>query len=110
MNYQHQKLAEGKWFELSLTEQLANVGSEVERAIDWRNRGNKQYSQLAFERALELLGLTIDDPKNKFRLKEPTRLYELLVDYFAGNNSFGSSDKLWHNYFLGFAYAVRQGR
>jgi len=110
MNYQHRELAKGKWFELSLIEQLANVGSEVERAINWRNKGNAQYSRLAFERALELLGLTIDDPKNKFRLKEPTRLYELLVDYFAGYNIYGSSDKLWHNYFLAFAYAVRIGR
>lgn len=110
MSYQHQELAKGRWFELSLIEQLANVGSEVERAINWKDKGNAQYSQLAFERALELLSLTIDDPKNKFRLKEPTRLYELLVDYFAGDNSFGSSDKLWHNYFLAFAYAVRQGQ
>lgn len=109
MSYQHQQLAKGKWFELSLVEQLANVGSEVERAIKWRNKGNRQYSRLAFERALELLSLTIDDPKNKFRLKEPTRLYELLVDHFAGDNFYGSSEELWHNYFLAFAYAVRIG-
>jgi hypothetical protein len=109
MSYQHQQLASGQWFELSLVEQLANVGSEVERAINWKNKGNKQYSELAFERALELLSLTIDDPKNKFRLKEPTRLYELLVDYFAGDNCYGSTDKLWRNYFLAFAYNVRAG-
>ncbi|OGX18640.1 MAG: hypothetical protein A3K83_04925, partial [Omnitrophica WOR_2 bacterium RBG_13_44_8b] len=78
--------------------------------INWKNKDNKQYSQMAFERALELLSLTIDDPKNKSRLKEPTRLYELLVDYFAGDNSFGSSDELWHNYFLAFAYALSAGR
>jgi len=110
MSYQHQQLAKGEWFELSLVEQLANIGSEVERAINWKNKDNRQYSQMAFERALELLSLTIDDPKNKSRLKEPTRLYELLVDYFAGDNFYGSSDELWHNYFLAFAYAARVGR
>ncbi|MFH0876655.1 MAG: hypothetical protein V1863_00340 [Candidatus Omnitrophota bacterium] len=109
MSYQHQELAKGRWFEFSLVEQLANVGSEVERTINWRNKGNHQYSRLAFERALELLSLTIDDPKNKARLKEPTRLYELLVDYFAGDNLYASSDKLWRNYFLAFAYAARLG-
>lgn len=109
MNYQHQELAKGKWFNLSLIEQLANIGSEVERVINWRNKGSPKYSRLAFERALELLSLTIDDPKNKFRLKEPARLYELLVDYFAGDNFYGSSDELWHNYFLPFAYAARLG-
>lgn len=109
MSYQHKELAEGRWFKLSLVEQLANVGSEVERAIKWRNKGHEQYGQSAFERALELLSLTIDDPKNKFRLKEPTRIYELLVDYFMGDNFYGSSDKLWHNYFLAFACAARIG-
>ena len=109
MSYQHQQLAEGKWFQLSLIEQLANVGSEIERAINWKNKGREQYSKQAFERALELLSLTIDDPKNKFRLKEPTRLYELLVDYFAGENHYGSSDRLWSRYFLAFAYAARAG-
>lgn len=110
MSYQHQELAKGRWFELSLIEQLANVGSEVERTINWKNKGNEQYSELAFERALELLSLTIDDPKNKFRLKEPTRLYELLVDYFAGDNSYGTSDEFLHKYFLAFVYAARVGR
>lgn len=107
MSYRHQQLAKGRWFELSLIEQLANVGSEVERAIEQKKKGNTKYSQLAFERALELLSLTVDDPKNRFRLKEPLRLYELLVDYFAGDNSYGSSDQLWHNYFSAFAYAAR---
>ena len=31
--FQHQSLAEGRWFTLSLAEQLANIGSEVSRAI-----------------------------------------------------------------------------
>ena len=110
MNYQHQQLAKGEWFTLSLVQQLAHVGSEVERAINWKNKDNRQYSQMAFERALELLSLTKDDPKNKLRLKEPTRLYELLADYFAGDNSFGFSDEFWRSYFLAFAYAVSVGR
>lgn len=109
MSYQHPQLAQGKWYELSLVEQLANIGSEVGRAIKWRNKGHKHYSQIAFERALELLSLTIDDPKNRFRLKEPTRLYELLVDYFVGDNFYGSSDEFWNRYFLAFAYAARVG-
>jgi len=110
MTYQHQRLADGRWFQLSLVEQLANVGSEVERAIKWKNKGNRHYRRLAFERALELLSLTIDDPKNKFRLKEPVRIYELLVDYFAGSNYYCSNDEFWHKYFLNFAYAVQIGR
>jgi len=106
MKYQHQNLSNGRWFKLSLFEQLANIGSEVERAILWKEK-NREYSQQAFYRSLELLSLTIDDQKNRGRLKELTRLYEVLVDYFAGDNQYQSSDKLWRNYFYPFNYAAR---
>jgi len=33
----HKKLAEGRWFQLSLCEQLGNIGSEVDRALHWKN-------------------------------------------------------------------------
>ncbi len=106
MNYQHKELADGRWSELTLIEQMANVGSEVERAINWRNK-NKEYSVRAVERALELLELTINDSRNKRRLKEIVRLYEVLVDYFYADNQFKSSDRLWHNYFYAFGCAAR---
>jgi len=107
MNYQHKSLAAGKWQKLNLIEQLANVGSEVERTISWRKKKDKAYSKQAFFRALELLDLSIADPKNKKRLKELTRLREVLVDYFWGKNQFHSSDKLWQKYFYAFSYATR---
>ena len=108
----HKKLATGRWFELSLVEQLANVGTDIERAIRWKQKGNIEYSQQAFERALDLLNLTIADPKNKKRLKEITRTREALVDYFVYDNEYGSTDQSWHNYFFPFNYAaaLRSGR
>ncbi|MDI6792287.1 MAG: hypothetical protein QME81_05390 [bacterium] len=106
MKYQHKQLARGRWFELTFFEQMANIGSESERAITWRDKNN-EYSKKAIERALELLELTVSDVKNKKRLKELTRLYEALVDYFYFDNQFSSSDKLWQNYFFAFSYAAR---
>ena len=106
MNYQHKNLASGRWFELTFFEQMANIGSEVERTISWRDK-NKEYSVKAIERALELLSLTIEDVKNRVRLKELTRLYEVLIDCFYFDNQYSSSDKLWHNYFYPFNYAAR---
>lgn len=107
MNYQHKQLAAGHWFELRLTEQMANIGSEIERTISWRNKNNLAYSRKALERALELLDLTIADAKNKSRLKELTRLREVLVDYFYFANQFSSSDQLWRKYFYPFNFAAR---
>ncbi|MBI5356006.1 hypothetical protein HZB78_00130 [Candidatus Collierbacteria bacterium] len=108
MSYQHRELAGGRWNKLTLCEQMANIGSEVERAINWRGK-NIGYNRLAAERALELAGLTIADPKNQNGgLKELTRLYELLVDYFFGENKYGSSDKSWRSYFYAFNFAARR--
>jgi hypothetical protein len=110
MNAQHQELAAGRWQSLSLMAQLGNVGSEVERAIKWKEKGNEEYSRLAFDRALELIDLTIADPKNSRRLREITRMRELLVDYFFADNEFRSTPKQWRDYFLAYAVAARVGR
>ncbi|MFH1561387.1 MAG: hypothetical protein ABID04_02295 [Patescibacteria group bacterium] len=107
MNYQHQNLAEDGWAKLTVVEQLANVGSEVERTISWKKKNNLEYSRLALERALELLGFSISLPQNRKRLKELTRLRELLIDYFLCQNQYQSSDVLWQKYFYAFAYAAR---
>lgn len=96
------------WHNLSLSEQLANVGSEVERTIIWKNKNNPKFSQKAFERCLELIDLTIGDPKNCRRLRELTRTRETLVDYFVGNNEYKSSEELWHKYFFAFNWKVRK--
>jgi hypothetical protein len=106
----HQELAAGRWFELSLVEQLAHVGSEVERTMRWRSKGNPAYARRAFERALELLDLTIADARHRSRLRELTRLREALADYFWFENSYGSTDESWHRYFHAFTHAAAIAR
>jgi len=108
MSYQHKELAAGRWNKLSFLEQMANIGSEVERALKWRAKQNAAYSQKAFERALELIDLTLDNLKGFSRLKELTRLREAIVDYFAGTNEFSSTEALWRKYFASFTYAARR--
>ncbi|HEX7561490.1 MAG TPA: hypothetical protein VF347_04785 [Candidatus Humimicrobiaceae bacterium] len=105
MTIYHKELQK-KWQNLSLIEQLANVGSEVERALKWREKSNKEYSTPAFERALELLDYTTDCMADFHRLKELKRLREVLVDYFAGANIYSSSARSLRNYFYCFNYAV----
>lgn len=109
---QHASLAAGRWQTLSLMDQLANVGSEVERALNWLNKNNPEYSRLAFLRALELLDLTITDPRHRGRLREMTRLREALLDFFLGDNEFRSTEESWRKYFyhMSFASALEKGR
>ena len=108
MSYQHKDLAAGRWSQLSFIEQMANIGSEVERALNWRVKKNTDYSQKAFERALELIDLTLDNDKNYTHLKEIARMREAIVDYFFGVNQFVSSEASWRKYFSAFTYASRR--
>ena|SRR3989338_5895144 len=110
MNYQHKDLAIGRWKRLSFPEQMANIGSEVERALSWQAKNNTAYSQKAFERALELLDLTLDSATDYARLKEVARVREAVADYFAGLNQFNSTGVSWQKYFMPFAYLVRSHR
>lgn len=102
----HKNLMPERWFSKSLAEQMANIGSEVERTIIWKNKDPK-YRELAFERALELIDLTREDPKNKKRLRELCRMREVLADWYF-ENQYRSTDKSWQNYFIAFNYLARK--
>ena len=108
MTYQHGDLAAGRWKELPFLEQMANIGGEVERALGWRAKNNIDYSRKAFERALELIDLTLECFQKRSHLKEIARMREALVDYFYGTNEFKSTEISWRKYFSHFTYAVRR--
>ena len=108
MNPQHKDLAEGRWSKLPFMEQMANIGSEVEQALHWQAKQNADYSQKAYERALELVDLTLDCGISPTRLKELARVREAVVDYFSGKNQFMSTESSWRKYFSCFTYAVRR--
>lgn len=110
MTYQHQELARGRWLQLSFIEQMANIGSEVERALNWRSKNNAAYFQKAADRALELIDLTLASTRHFPRLKEVFRVREVLGDDFWGTNEYGSSDPQWRKYFSSFGYAARKNR
>lgn len=105
--HHHKDLTAERWQTFSFCEQMANIGSEVFRAMNWRQK-NREYSRLALERALELLDLTLETSiRSKSRLKELARLRETLVDYFSFDNDYRSNDKNWKSYFNAFNYAAR---
>jgi hypothetical protein len=110
MKFIHKGLLDGKWFTLSLCEQMANIGSEVGRAISWRKKGDLKYSQEAFQRALDLIDLTLKDFRLRKRLKEVTRLREILCDYFAFDNLYKTTDEALEKYFYAFTFAARKDK
>lgn len=105
----HRELAAGGWGRLSLVEQLANVGSEVGRMRRWRGLDDR-LAQAAFERALELVDLTLADPRWRHRLREIARARELLCDAATGGREYGTTLEDLDRYFLAFAVAARRSR
>jgi hypothetical protein len=99
---------EDRWHQFSLPEQMANIGAEVGRTINWRKKGNTEMSTNALYRGLELLDLTINDKKNKNSLKEILRVREALVDFFLGDNIYKSSNDIWEKYFYFFNSIARK--
>ena len=107
---QHKDLTIERWGRRPLVEQLANIGSEVFRAINWQEKGNKSYAVLAFHRALELTDCTLAQPLRKPEFRELARMREMLVDYFFGENIYSSTASSWKSYFMAFTFAATQTR
>src|SRR6185436_2038839 len=111
MTTHHPDLAAGRWLELSLANQLGNVGSEYERALNWKQRGDRDHFESAFARLLELLDLTIADPRwRNHRLKELTRLREVICDELYNEVSEFIHPSDLRQYFLYFGILARSER
>ncbi len=106
MAIQHKNLAAGGWQKLSLMEQMGNIGSEINCALNWRDKDQKLYEN-AIDRALELLDLTISDPRWQNRLKEIVRTRELLCDAMFGGKEYKTTLEDLNRYFFHFALASR---
>ena len=102
----HTTQLEERWKKFSFVEQMGNVGSEVHRALLWREK-DKNIFQNSIYRALELLDLTIQDPRWINRLREITRAREILCDAFTGGKIYHSSLEDINKYFFSFALLAR---
>ncbi len=110
MSVLHKDLDQEKWHSLSFFYQMASIGTEIGRTINWKGKDANK-SMACFERGLELLDFTISDKKNrKGKLKELCRLREVLIDYFVADNMYQSTDRQWDSYFYGFNHAVAVAR
>jgi len=105
----HRELAGGRWWTLSIFEQMGNIGSEVSRALNWRGR-NEALSENALARGLELFDLTLSDPRwrpSVCRLREIARAREVMVDFIVGDNVYGSTEESLRRYFDHYAIVAR---
>lgn len=106
----HEKLAGGRWQQLSLAEQLGNIGSEISRANHWQEQKKPEQIRHALERALELFDLTLADARWSGRRRELCRAREVVCDFFAGDNVYHSTAKNLLAYFDAFAWQAQKQR
>jgi hypothetical protein len=105
----HTALGDGRWFELTLLEQMGNIGSEVGRALQAKQRQRTDRMWRALDRALELFDLTLRDPRHAGpRRREIARAREAVLDHLVGDNMYGSDPEGLDKYFLAFASAARR--
>jgi hypothetical protein len=102
---QHSSLASGRWFELSLFEQLGNIGSEVGRTF---KTTDPEHRQAAAYRALELFDLTLADSRWRGRGSELARSREVFCDFVFGDNQYNSDAVSLEKYFMQFAIVARR--
>ena len=108
MPFIHKELAERRWFELTLAEQMGNIGSEVVRTARQEGKDRKLF-QGAVDRALDLFDLTLHDPRWKGRRMEIARAREVFCDAVYGGKLYKSSFPSLIRYFDQFAFAARRG-
>ena len=87
------------WAQLSLAEQMVNIGTEVRRAMKAQKKGNDERMKNECLMAINMLALSISDEKNIFRRGELMLAQRVLLDYFFENNSFGSTEQQITNYY-----------
>jgi hypothetical protein len=96
---------------MTIVEQLAHVGSEVDRAIRAHAAGKEARRDLAIERALELFDLTATDQRwQGSRRRETLRAREEFCRLFFGDVMPAGSPASLQKYFLHFAVAARRNR
>jgi hypothetical protein len=105
----HADLAAGRWQTLTLAEQLANVGSEVDRAIRAREAGRSARFERALDRALELIDLTVQDERWRgHRRREILRVREEVCRLFFDDTAPRDSARGLSRYFLQFGMLARR--
>jgi hypothetical protein len=100
-----------RWETFSLMEQLANVGSDVGRAIHAHASGNTTRFHNAVDRALELFDLTATDARwGGHRRREILRAREEFCRLFFGTPPLAGSAAGLQKYFYYAAVAANRRR
>ena len=92
-----------KWFELSLVQQMINIGNEVKRALKFSSDSDKR--NMFFDRAIRYTNFTMEDPKNAHVLSELLISKEVLEDY-RGEHNLACTGEQINGYYQTYQYLL----
>ncbi len=106
LDLSHPELAK-RWKDMPFELQMGNIGSEVSRAVKFKERGEETRMFNAAKRAIELFEFSIDCNGGHYgRMKELCRGKEEFCDYIFGDNTFRTDPAKmirYYNQFIGLA-------
>lgn len=92
-----------KWFDLSLVQQMINIGNEVKRGLKFDSDPDKK--TMFFQKAIQYTQLTMEDVKNAHVLPELLISKEVLEDYF-GEHKLACSAEQIGRYYQAYQYLL----
>lgn len=105
----HKGLATGRWQTMTLMEQLANISSELHRALAFQRRPDDRFEN-ARDRTIELLDLSVTDPRWRGRGSELARFREVCKDVLFGAHEYHMTGEQLEAYLLWFALRYQRSK
>ena len=97
-------MSKDRWEQMSISEQMMNIGGELERAVAWKKKNDIEKMNHFLEKVREWMGLTMADPKNRWRIGELVIAQEEYEDFF-GENLWQNRDDTMMSYWNSFLSA-----
>lgn len=97
-----------RWRKWTFYQQMGNIASELSRATRFDENQDGQHLDASLWRLLELVDLTIQDPKNGKRLRELCRFKEVLSDWYCRTKVYNVRLASLLNYAMDFALLARK--
>lgn len=92
-----------KWFELSLVQQMVNIGNEVKRGLKYESNPDKKY--MFFQKTIQYTQFTMEDSKNAHVLPELLISKEVLEDY-SGEHNLACTGEQINGYYQAYQYLL----
>jgi hypothetical protein len=67
---------------------MGNIGSELARGRHWEERGDRAQTIRSLERALDLIGLTLDDRRWRRGVRELARFGEVVAAWYCESGEY----------------------